>query len=308
MSDFDFDASIIIVNYRTHQLVADCLESIKKTADGFSYEIIVVDNSEDSDELEELLSLKKLYKHLNVIDAKRNLGFGKANNLGAKSAKGKYLLFLNSDTILINNAVFEMLAVFNQEKNVGAVGANLYRKDGKPAHSYIKCKMDIKGLKKTNSFFALLGRKFGRFDQFNKSRKLLEIKGYITGACIMVPETIFWQIGGFDEEIFMYGEDALLCAEIDKAGYRLLNTPKAKVVHLEGGSDERVFSDIKIKNFVEGIRIYAEKTFGKEEAQNYLKEEAKIYKKAAFRNKLLRHKVKVLNNCRIAAEFSGRSS
>lgn len=303
MTNFSFDVSVVIVNYKTHRLVADCLNSIKEKSESFSYEIIVVDNSQDPTEFKALTDLQNLYENLKVIDAKSNLGFGRANNLGARCAKGRCLLFLNSDTVLLNNAVFKMLEMFQKADDIGGVGANLYGKNGRPAHSYVKHKMDVGGLKKTNSMFAILKRRFGFSDQFNKSRRPIEIKGYITGACIMIPQTVFWQVGGFDSDIFMYGEDVLLCTLIRGAGYRLFNTPDAKVLHLEGGSDERVFSDFKIRNYVDGIRIYAQKAFGRALAKEYLKAEMRIYKRAALRNRLLRQETKRLNNSRMAEAF-----
>lgn len=96
------DVSIIIVNYNTRQLLANCLASIFKETRDVSYEVIVVDNA-SSDGSRDFICL--LYPQVIWINSGENLGFGRANNLGVKNAKGEYLFFLNSDTILLNNAI-----------------------------------------------------------------------------------------------------------------------------------------------------------------------------------------------------------
>ncbi len=97
------DVSIIIVSYNTCDILSACLNSIKEQTKEISYEVIVVDN--DSKDNTKLM-IENNYQWVKIIKSSVNLGFGRANNLGVSYARGKYLFFLNSDTVLINNAVY----------------------------------------------------------------------------------------------------------------------------------------------------------------------------------------------------------
>jgi GT2 family glycosyltransferase len=278
-----YDVSIIIVNFKTFALVDNCIKTIYEKTSGLSFEVVIVDNSNDSSEFRRLMSLSQKYPlPISVINARANLGFGQANNLGALSSNAHYLLFLNSDTILINNAIYEMKKVFLENNNVGCVGANLFTLDGKPQHSYIKNELNKKGIQKNYSLATGIARKFGNNDQFNKTGKILDIKGYLTGACLLVPVTIFNEIGGFNKDIFMYGEDNLFCGLVMRKGYRLINTPKAKVIHLNGASDSTIYSDKKITSIVKGNSVCIKELYGAAALPSYLLVYYKSLKKRAF--------------------------
>ena len=108
------DVSIIIVNFKTFLLTKNCIESIIAKTFGVEYEIILVDNA-SSDGSQEFFANDARIK---FIEAGRNLGFGKANNLGVQQAKGDYIFFLNSDTLLLNNAIYEMCAIVRNIKKI----------------------------------------------------------------------------------------------------------------------------------------------------------------------------------------------
>ena len=115
------DVSVIIVNYNTFRMTADCIESVRQKTSGISYEIILVDNGStdgSKDFFEQFEGIKYIYSD-------ENLGFGRANNLGAKQASGDYLFLLNSDTLLINNAIKILYDYINTHQSVGVVGGNL---------------------------------------------------------------------------------------------------------------------------------------------------------------------------------------
>lgn len=128
------DVSVIIVNYNTLGLTSDCIESIIAQTSTVEYEIILVDNA-STDGSKEVFAQDKRIKY---IYSDRNLGFGRANNLGIREAKGRYLFFLNSDTILLNNAVklFFDFCEKNPDRKIGAVGAVLKDQNQKNIHSY----------------------------------------------------------------------------------------------------------------------------------------------------------------------------
>ncbi|MBR4770370.1 MAG: oligosaccharide repeat unit polymerase, partial [Clostridia bacterium] len=114
------DVSVVFVNYFTCDLTCQAIASVRERSRGFTYEIIVVDNSCDEAEFARLT--ERLQGLATVIDAKGNLGFGRANNLAATKAKGKYLFFLNTDTLLLNNAIFELYAFLEQNPRAGVAG------------------------------------------------------------------------------------------------------------------------------------------------------------------------------------------
>lgn len=230
------DVSIIIVNYNTCKLTLECIESVYKQTSGISYEIIVSDNGSSDDSVE---MIKELYSEVIVIENRANIGFGAANNRAIDVAKGKYLLFLNSDTILQNNAVKLFYDYWeNADINLGALGAHLIGTDGKYTHSY--------GTFPTyNSTYFFLFRAvgssiFGRFkkptlEKQDNHVKDMIIDGYVTGADLFIKN----EGTKFDERFFMYDEESDLQYNLIKGtDKKICVISGPRVVHLEGGSDK----------------------------------------------------------------------
>src|SRR3989339_975849 len=132
------DLSIISVSYNTKQIMLDCLESIVKHTKGLKYEIIAVDNGSKDGSLEMLCDFSKKHPELILVDAKENLGFGRGNNLGAKRARGEYLLFLNSDTLIFDNALKEAVEIVKKRLKFGAYSCRLlnFDKSFQPSGGY----------------------------------------------------------------------------------------------------------------------------------------------------------------------------
>ncbi len=215
--------STIIVNYNTKDLLKQCLESILKKVIDIDYEVIVVDNASiDGSEV----FIKSLFPSVVWSNAGGNLGFGRANNLGAKHAQGEYLFLLNSDTILENNAIkifYDYMLTHKSEK-IGAIGCYLLDAEGKVNLSggvFPSPYSEIKYL-------------YDRIFVKNKDRNLNI--DYITGADLFISKRIFDKTGGFDPNIFMYYEETDIQLRINQMGYinRLIQGPR--IVHLEGGS------------------------------------------------------------------------
>lgn len=276
----ELDVSVIFVNHFTSALLADAFHSLKEKSEGFTYECIVVDNSCSEEELGKLNAL--LGNEALIIDAKGNLGFGKANNLGADSAKGKYLFFLNADTLLRNNAVYELFSFMESHEDALACGPNLFTRDGRPNNSFVREEKNLRNERKENSLWQVFQRKaLGKTERFNKTGKPLEVDGYIHGAALMMRKEDFNRIGGFSKKIFMYAEECLLCYQARKTiGGKLYNVPSAEIVHFEGGS----FTGITPKRqrmVTEGNYIYYEEAFGRGAGKQYLKLFLRIGKRNA---------------------------
>ena len=298
------DVSIIIVNYKTKDLVASCVQSIISNSKGFSFEIIIVDNSVDSTEFDFLLKIKNSFPNLiKLLNPKKNLGFGKANNLGVSIATGDYYYFFNSDALLQNNAILILLD-YSKKLDSKIVSPNIYTGEGKPAHSFIRQKF---GLLIPNFFCDLIHTisriLFHKRNDFNYSKMPKRIKGFSTGAALLVGKKAFQTIGGFDEDIFMYGEDLLFCQQAIKKKIRIFNIPFAKVIHLEGASDHSTFSTFKITNYVHGNYISRLKLLGKKKAKLYLLSSFFACLLSSFYYKLIKKPIASRNKRLLAKQF-----
>ena len=252
------NVSVIIVSYNTCGLLVDCIESIYRQTCGVEFEIIVVDNDSKDDTCE---TVERMFPKIRLIKSAVNLGFGKANNLGADNARGKYLFFLNSDTVLRNNAIkmFFDFAESSGEK-IGALGAILKAPDGGTCHSFgkfITMRSELHGVV----------AKYLRFlkDSNNSCPHPVSVPmavDYITGADLFVPRAVYVELGGFDPAFFMYCEEVDWQRRMQEAGYVRLVINGPEIVHLEGGSDgskSHIWSASRLKNISVSKRIYLQK-------------------------------------------------
>lgn len=225
LEDSAIDLSVIIVSYKNIQILRDCLDSIKKYNDiGSRLEVIVSDNSEDN-----LLydTIKAEYNWIKIIKNKNN-GFGAGNNRGFEISRGKYLLFLNPDTILVEPIFDFTVKKFEENYNLGLFGIKLIDVNRKATPSFFN--MDAYGI------FATIFVKFCRKTDF-----FIEGEFFLAGADLFVRRKTFIQAGLFDENIFMYKEEAdlikriQLYAESKEVSY----FNKKRLIHLEGGTQEK---------------------------------------------------------------------
>jgi GT2 family glycosyltransferase len=242
------DVSVIIVNYNTKNLIKQCIESIVKFTVGIQYEIIIVDNA-SIDGSQKMI--KENFPFVSLIENELNLGFGSANNIGANYAQGKYLFFLNSDCLLIENTIksfFEFAEINNKEKNIGAIGALLYDNDMKLNISYHRFPNTIAVF--LNSFGPIF-RKFNyqtpykvNSHNYNHSKKYNEVD-FITGADMFILKEIFNNLEGFDEQFFLYYEESDLQKRMESVGLKRIILKDQKIVHLEGFSSKKSHVPLK---------------------------------------------------------------
>lgn len=229
------DISIIIVNYNTIDLLLQCIKSIYKHTKEQTFEIIVVDNASTDNSIP---ILKKEFPLVYIIENSSNQGFGRANNLGIKKSRGKYIFLLNSDTILLNDSV-NLFFEFAEKSNCGALGCILFDKNLLPSHSYGK-------FPKTNSIlknflikevYSILRKKTTEnVKPLDKKWKEVE---YITGADLFIPAKVLQDIGIFDESFFMYYEETDLQYRMHKAGYKRYIIEGPQIMHLHGASTSK---------------------------------------------------------------------
>jgi len=230
------DLSIIIVSYNTEVLLKQCLDSLFKSLKGeaIESEIIVVDNA-SSDKTVEML--KESFPAIKIINNQINLGFAKANNQGISIAEGKFILLLNSDTLIVGKAITKMIAFIQHNSSIGIIGPKLYLDQEKTYHPSIK--------KFTTPYnilisFLPLGSLIRRF--YNKlllrQNRIREVD-WLYGAALLIRRSLFERIGLLDENFFMYSEDEDLCYRANLNGYKIFYFPKAEIIHLKGKSSKR---------------------------------------------------------------------
>lgn len=236
------DVSIIIVNYNTKELTAQTINSVYKMTRGISFEVILVDNAS----IDGSKDYFQTDNRINYIYSEENLGFGRANNLGLSIAKGRNILFLNPDTVLINNAIKILSDYIDQHNNVGACGGNLYNEDMKPAISYRRVFPGILD-ELSYLFFHIPEKLFCRKSRIhNYTNKPLNVAN-ISGADLMVKKCVLNKVGYFSPVYFMYYEETDLCFRISKARYRIVSVPTARIQHLEGKSFKSAFDPMRIR-------------------------------------------------------------
>ncbi|MDO4497036.1 MAG: glycosyltransferase family 2 protein [Bacteroidales bacterium] len=225
------NVSVIIVNYNTSTLTLQCVQSLIEQTHGLEYEVIVVDNRSSSEQL----VLLQNDSRFQLVSSPKNLGFGRANNLGATLAKGEYLFLLNPDTIVLNNAIFQLWNYMKHNPLCGIAGGNLYDESRKPTHSYHVWLPST--LSEIDFACGQLFRRtlYGRNAQFNYTDKPREV-AMITGADLMIRRTLWDELNGFDDNFFMYYEDADLCMRVLQKKFKIMALPQSHIIHLEGKS------------------------------------------------------------------------
>lgn len=252
--------SIIFVNWKTPELTKNAIASVYKETSGFDFEVIVVDNNSGDGSVE---MIKKEFPQATLIENSDNRGFGKANNQGLKIAKGDYLMFLNTDVIVLDGALNKLVNYLDQHSDIMMVGPRLLNKDLTFQHA---CRRMLPN--PINSFFHL----FGLTKIFKNSRWVNEYKQYasdpeitgpaqaLSGAAMMFRRRVYEEIGGFDETFFMYGEDLDFCKRVLDKGWKTVYVSGAKIIHFGGQSSGKRRTKSLI-NFYEAMWIYYKKHF-----------------------------------------------
>jgi hypothetical protein len=200
------------------------------------------------------------------LQSNENMGFAKANNFGAETAQGEYLLFLNPDTEIVDNAVAAMLSVIKSEPQAGIIGCKLLNTDMTLQSSCVQPFPTVLNQVLDSN---ILHRLFPRLSMWGVDTLLLNDTGpvevqVIAGACMMVKKAVFEEVGGFSPEYFMYTEDIDLCYKVRHAGYKNYYTGAASVIHHGGKSshsrEESSYANVQMR---ESISKFLKKTRGR---------------------------------------------
>jgi N-acetylglucosaminyl-diphospho-decaprenol L-rhamnosyltransferase len=257
--DDDTMLSIITVSWNSRSFLADCIRSAALSARPLGFEHVLVDNA-SSDGSPELV--EELFPEVTVIRNAENLGFARANNIGARRARGRYLLFLNPDTVVLDDALEAMVKEMERDPALGVLGPKLLTSEMRwsPDMGY-----RVPSLRTVANQFLGLSRIFPiprLFPGIVRSRDFatLEDCGWVSGACLMVSRAIareeLW-----NEEIFFFGEDIEYCDRIRGRGFRIRATPDARVVHHSGKSMAKQSLGF-LEGRASGLAMYLRRTQG----------------------------------------------
>ncbi len=243
------DLSIIIVNYNTLELTKACIDSVRNNTNGIDYEIIVVDN-DSSDGSQDFF---ETCKEIIFIESGDNLGFGRANNLGFKHSKGRYILMLNSDTIVENNILTCMVNHFDSMPNdVACIGSLLVHGNHEPCFSH--------------GFFTKWQWEFGcrvhKGDSTSISGFQQDVE-YVSGADMFVRRWVAEKYGLFDPDFFMYYEDMEICYRYKQNGLRSVLLSEQGIIHLDGASSKSSYRKVCMTS--QSYIIYLRKTLSRGE-------------------------------------------
>lgn len=229
--------SIVIVNWKTPELLAILLDSIAREDTGHeSFELLIVDNNSGDGSVE---MLKTRFPYVKLTENSDNVGFSRACNQVIPTARGQYVLLLNPDCEVTKNAVSIMADYLDANPDCGAVGPKVLNTDGT---LQLACRRSFPSVKA--SFFRLtyLSKLFPRsryFSEYNLTHanpdEQLEVDA-LSGSCMMVRKDVIDRIGLLDEDIFMFGEDIDWCWRIKELGYRVVYIPESVVYHVHGAS------------------------------------------------------------------------
>ena len=231
------DVSVIIVNYNTKELTAKCIDSIYAQTFGVSFEVILVDNASTDGSAFHFERDDRIH----FVKSDINLGFGKANNLGYKYAEGRYIFLLNSDTVLLNNAIklfYDKME--SSDMSVGCMGCLLEDPNHHYVHSYADfpkvCNMMYSHV--SPRLFRLVGYGDIKMDDPKRRERnpsFFQVE-YVTGADLFIRKEVIEECGMFDPDFFMYYEDPEMQHRFVKRGYFSFIFDAPRIVHLEGRS------------------------------------------------------------------------
>lgn len=209
------DLSVIIVNYNTADYLQRCLSTVLAQEEA-SFEILVVDNASSD---QSVAMVRAQFPQVRLLASPDNLGFAKANNLAARQASGRYLFYLNPDTVVKPGCLATMLAFMDQHPDIGLAGTRILYPDATPQGSV---ETSYPGQRHSHGELAGLPGDIA----------------WLLGASLVARREVMAAVHGFSEEFFLYGEDIDLGLKVRRAGWRLGFCPDAVIVHWEGKSEQ----------------------------------------------------------------------
>ena len=255
------DLSIIIVNWNVRDLLRRCLASIQAHQGDLSLEVIVVDSASQDGSAQ---MVEREFPQVHLLASRDNLGYTGGNNLGAQKAQGRYLLILNSDTEIVQDALQQLIAYLDTHPTIGVVGPQLLYPDGSTQSSRRRFPNLAIGF--------LAGTPLGtqRFGDDKRMRwyymadqqdDVVQPVDWLVGAALMIRRQAWEQVGPLDSRFFMYSEELDWCRRCRDTGWDIHYLPSAQIIHHEQASSKQVGATTWMRTYRSRI-IYFDKYYG----------------------------------------------
>lgn len=251
--------SIIIVSFNTKEVLGNCLNSLDEVRKEIPFEVIVSDNGSEDGSVE---LVKDKFNWVKLIENKKNLGFSKGNNVARDIAKGKYILFLNSDTLVKESTLSECVSYLDNHIDVGSMTCKIVLPDGE---------LDRDTRRSFPTPFIALTH-FSGLDRIFRASKVFSKYWYgymnedvehevdvIQGAFHLSRREVLDEVDWFDEDYFLDGEDIDLCWKIKEKGYKIVYYPKVSIVHIKKASKKKTKSSFKVTSGMRAMEIFYRK-------------------------------------------------
>jgi len=240
------DLSIIIVNWNTRSIVCDCLRSIYEQCGEIELEVIVIDNASTDGSVE---MVKKDFPQVTLIENPQNRGFAAANNQGIAISKGRYVLLLNSDTVVLDNAIAKTAAFADSHPKAAIVGCRVLNPDQTLQPTCFMFPSILNMLLSSTYLYKLFPKSkfFGRERMTWWDRNEIREVDVVTGCFMLIRQKAIQQVGTMDEQFFMYGEETDWCYRFKQAGWKIMFTPACEIIHLGGQSSRQQRSKMMLQ-------------------------------------------------------------
>ena len=240
------DVSIIIVNWNTCKITCECLQSVHEQTVKSKIEVIVIDNASTDDSVR---MIKEKFPQVRLIENSANRGFAAANNQGIRVAKGRYLLFLNSDTLVLDGAIDKVVSFADGNPDAAVVGCCVLNADKTLQSTCFMFPSVLNMLLSSTYLYKLFPKSklFGRERMSWWDRTDVREVDVVTGCFMLVRREAIKQVGMMDEKFFMYGEETDWCYRFKQAGWMVVFAPVGEIIHLAGQSSHKVHAEMLVQ-------------------------------------------------------------
>ena len=227
--------SILIVTYQSEDEILDCIKSIYQNVNKIIFEIIIIDNASTDNTIR---TIKDNFPEITIIENEQNKGFSFANNLGAKSAKGEFLFFLNPDSLIVENTIEKLVSIYNMDEKIGIIGPEIKNINGSIQPPALKIPSILITLFEAFGLYLFLPKTIFGYRGRSDIDVDLDV-GWVTGACFIIKKQDYDFLKGFDDNYFLYLEDADLCIRMNNyLGKKIIYTPQTNVIHFKAKSSK----------------------------------------------------------------------
>lgn len=242
----NLDVSIIIVSWNTSQITCECIQSIYEQTSELAYEIVVVDNASSDHSVE---MVKTNFPEVILIENADNRGFAAANNQGMVVAQGRYVLLLNSDTIVLDKAIEKVVDFADTHPEAAVVGCRVLNPDKLLQPTCFRYPSILYMILSTTYLYKIFPKNkfFGREGMTWWDRSDTREVDVVTGCFMLVRHEALEQVGMMDEQFFMYGEETDWCYRFKQAGWKVMFMPDAEIIHIGGQSSKKVATEMSLQ-------------------------------------------------------------